>query len=338
MSHTSLVVGGGAIGGVIAARLTRAGQRVIVLEANEDVAARLREPGISVDALGEQWVVPLEVVTAASDLQTDIDFALIALKARSIDQAVSALVETDRVDSYVSLGNGLVQDVIADITGRDRLLVGTVSWGATNLGAGHVAQTTRAPIAIGELDGSMTPRLRNLGEVLDDVCEVHLTNRIVGQVWSKLLLNSTFSGLGTVAGGTYAEVMERSSGRYLAHRLWTEGYLVSQALGVDLDEVAGVDPADLVVMRPSDAPRADAAIDDLVSRIGATLASMLQDLRQGLPTEVGVINGGVLREGTRLGVDVPVNAAVTELITGFQAGIDAPDPRHLDALMEALAQ
>ena len=46
--------------------------------------------------------------------------------------------------AFVSLGNGLVQDRIAAIVGEENLVVGTVEWGATNLGAGHLARTTRA--------------------------------------------------------------------------------------------------------------------------------------------------------------------------------------------------
>jgi len=46
--------------------------------------------------------------------------------------------------------------------GADRLLVGTVEWDATNLGAGHLAQTTEAPFVVGEPDGSESDRLRRL--------------------------------------------------------------------------------------------------------------------------------------------------------------------------------
>jgi 2-dehydropantoate 2-reductase len=55
-----LVVGGGAIGGVTAALMTGQVRRVMVLDANEEHVARMRDPGLELDVLGEQRTVQLE--------------------------------------------------------------------------------------------------------------------------------------------------------------------------------------------------------------------------------------------------------------------------------------
>ena len=93
-----------------------------------------------------------------------------------------------------------VDDRVADLVGADRLLIGTVEWGATNLGPGHLSQTTQAPFVIGEPDGSESERVSRLAEVLGTVTEAHISRNIRGQVWSKLLINSTWSGLGAASG------------------------------------------------------------------------------------------------------------------------------------------
>jgi 2-dehydropantoate 2-reductase len=67
--------------------------------------------------------------------------------------------------TFVSLGNWLVKDRIAEVVGRENL-VGTVEWRATNLGAGRLAQTTRAPFVIGEPNGEKKDRTRLLAEAL----------------------------------------------------------------------------------------------------------------------------------------------------------------------------
>src|SRR5215216_3778904 len=114
-------------------------------------------------------------------------FRLITLKAPHLESALGPLVERDLARTFVSLGNGLVQDRIAAIVGDENLVVGTVEWGATNLGAGHLAQTTRAPFVIGEPEGDTKERTRLLAEVLETVANVRITENISGQVWSKLL-------------------------------------------------------------------------------------------------------------------------------------------------------
>ena len=325
----TLVVGGGALGGVMAARLTLAGFDVVVLETHDEHARRMRSPGLRVDLVGTEVQVELNTVTNVAELSGDFDFALITLKAPTIASALEPLHALGQVRNYVSLGNGLVQDRISKIVGEENLLVGTVSWGATNIGLGHVAQTTVAPFALGELDGSITPRLEQLASVLEHIQAVHFSENIRGQVWSKLLLNSTFSGLGVVAGMVYSDVVAQKNGLELAYRLWTEGFDVAQAMGLELDIVAGILPVEIAVHRPEDVPRAVSAVNRLMVSLGPTKASMLQDVERGILTEVDVINGGVSGSAQAIGIQAPLNDAIIELVHSYERGERKPAPDHL---------
>ena len=71
-----LVVGGGAIGGVTAALMTGQVRRVMVLDANPDHVARLRDPGLELDQLGEQRTVRLDAYADPGELPAGADFAL----------------------------------------------------------------------------------------------------------------------------------------------------------------------------------------------------------------------------------------------------------------------
>jgi 2-dehydropantoate 2-reductase len=309
-----LVVGAGAIGGVTAAKMEGRMRRVSVLDANKEHVERMREPGLLIDELGEERRVHLDVHSDPSDLEGPFDFALVTLKAPHLDSALGPLVERGLAKTFVSLGNGLVQDRIATIVGDENLVVGTVEWGATNIGAGHLAQTTRAPFVIGEPEGSRKDRTRLLARVLETVADVRITENISGQIWSKLLVNSAFSGLGAVSGLLYSGVVADPAGREAALAVWREGYDVGVAQGITMDEVLGVPADSLVVRRPEDRQRADEALEVAMGYAGATKASMLQDLERGAKTEVDVINGGVVQRGREYGVQTPLNARVVELM------------------------
>jgi 2-dehydropantoate 2-reductase len=329
-----LVVGAGAIGGVTAARLARSGVDVAVLDANPEHVRLMRSPGLLYDELGDESHVPLDAVQQAGDLRGRFDFALVTLKAPHLESAIAPLVKDDLVDSYVSLGNGLVQDDVERLVGADRLLVGTVEWGGTNLGPGHVRQTSVAPFVIGEVDGRPSARIERLAAVLEHAAEVRVSTAILGQVWSKLLVNSTFSGLGAVSGLLYGEIADDPVGRAVAYRLWTEGYDVARAGDVWLDEVLGIDPASLVVRDESDRSGADAALETMMSLVSATKASMLQDLERGALTEVDVINGGVVSAAQRLGLPSPLNTRVVQIVHACERGERVP---NRDALGELAA-
>jgi D-arabinose 1-dehydrogenase-like Zn-dependent alcohol dehydrogenase len=116
-----LVVGAGAIWGVVAAKLARAGHDVTALDTNQEHVARLTSPGLRLDELGTPSVVPVPAVGDMADLRGPFDFAMLALKAPDLGPVLTGLVSRGIVRTFVSLGNGLIQPRVAAITGPDRL-------------------------------------------------------------------------------------------------------------------------------------------------------------------------------------------------------------------------
>ena len=329
-----LVVGAGAIGGVTAAMMTEAGIRVAVLDANDEHVERMRDPGLLIDDLGTEKRVRLDAHAGPDGLDGSFDFALVTLKAPHLESALGPLVERELVETFVSLGNGLVQERIAGIVGEENMIWGVVEWGATNLGPGHLARTTRGPFVIGEPDGEVRDRTRRLAEALGTVDGANITGNIRGQVWSKLLVNSAFSGLGAVSGLLYEEVVADPAGREAALAVWREGHDAGMAQNLQLEDVLGVPANALVVRGSGDRGWADAALEIAMRQAGATKASMLQDLERGLKTEVDVINGAVVEKGREYGVETPLNARVVELMHAMERGERRPGRDVFEELRE----
>src|SRR5215208_4102063 len=245
-----LVVGGGAIGGITAAKLAGTVRRVVVLDADERHVALLREPGLTYEEAGAPHTVALDAVASPDQLDGEVDFALVAVKSPFHQ---------------------------AELVGADRLLSCIVEWGGTNLGPGHVVRDTIAPMVVGELDGSERPRTQLLARCLEAVGEVRLTRNVRGQIWSKLLVNSAFTGLSALSGLRYGGVARHPDGRAAVYAVWAEGFAVAWAEEVTLDRVLGVEPRELI-------DRDDAALARMMAIAGNTKPSMLQDLEQGRPT------------------------------------------------------
>ncbi len=321
-----LVVGGGAIGGITAAKLTESTRRVVVLDTNDAHVERLREPGLTYEESGAEHTVALEAVTSAAELDGDFDFALIAVKSPFHRAALEPLVATGKIEAFVSLGNGLIQDRMAEIVGADRLFSCIVEWGGTNLGPGRVVRDTIAPMVVGELDGSESERIRVLARCLEAVGDVRVTRNLRGQIWSKLLVNSAFTGLSAVSGLRYGEVAEHPDGRVAAYAIWAEGAAIGEAQGLALDQVFDVEPQALV-------DRDDAALARMMEVAGNTKPSMLQDLEQGRATEVDVVNGGVAQRGREYEIATPFNDRVVELVHAMERGERSPAAEELTGLV-----
>src|SRR3954447_15492316 len=208
-----LVVGGGAIGGITAAKLAGTVRRVVVLDADERHVALLREPGLTYEEAGAPHTVALDAVASPDQLEGEFDFALAAVKPPLHQAPLEPLAARAGIGAFVSLGNGLIQDRMAELVGAYRLLSCIVEWGATNLGPGRLVRDTIAPMVVGELDGSERPRTRLLARCLEPVGEVRVTRNLRGQIWSKLLVNSAFTGLSAVSGLRYGGGARHPGGR-----------------------------------------------------------------------------------------------------------------------------
>jgi 2-dehydropantoate 2-reductase len=330
-----LVIGAGAIGGVTAGLMTGQVERVAVIDANAEHVRRLRAPGLLLETDEGTRTVQLEAYRSAGEVNGRFDFGLITVKAVHLEDAVRAVAERDLVDTYVSLGNGLVQDRVIALVGSDRLIAGTVELGATNLGPGHVRRTTSNPFVIGELDGVRRSRIDHLARLLGTVDGVRVTDNIGGQIWSKLLINSTFSGLGVVGGGLYRDVAADPVGRRALAAVWDEGYRVGMQQQLRLEHVLGIEPAELAATNAGDDTRSQRAIETVIGLAGATRASMLQDVERGAITEVDVINGAVVQRAIGLGAQAPHNRVIVELVHQFERGELQPSPEHYATVLEA---
>ena len=314
-------MGGGAIGGITAAQMQC---DVVVLDANVEHVARLRDPGLVYEHEGVAHTVVLDAVSGIDELDGGFDFALIAVKSPLHREVLEPLVARGGIDTFVSLGNGLIQDRIESIVGKGSLLACVVEWGGSNLGPGRLVRDSLGGFMIGELDGSDSERLRVLAGCLEPVGHVRITHNVRGMIWSKLLINSTFTGLSAVSGLRYGGVAEQ--GRDAVFALWAEGVAVADSQRLELESIH-VDPHRFD----------DAALAEYMKEGGNVRPSMLQDLEAGRVTEVDVVNGGVASRGRELGVPTPCNDRVVELVHSMERGERSPDPRWLAYVSEAQA-
>jgi 2-dehydropantoate 2-reductase len=314
-----LVVGGGAIGGITAAQMDA---DVVVLDADAEHVAALRA-GLVYEQEGEQRTAVLDAVSSLDELDGAFDYALVAVKSPLHRVALEPLVARGGIGAFVSLGNGLIQDRMQSIVGKGNLLACVVDWGGSNLGPGRLVRDSLGGYMVGELDGTITERARTLAAALEPVGRTRVTDNVRGMIWSKLLINSTFTGLSAVSGLRYGGVAEQGPKAVFA--LWDEGVAVGDAQDLALERIHDVEAHEF----------GPDALALMMRHMANVRPSMLQDLDAGRDTEVDVVNGGVAGKGRELGVATPCNDAVVELVHSMERGERTPDPRWLTYVSDA---
>jgi 2-dehydropantoate 2-reductase len=329
----TLIVGVGALGGVIAARLRAAGAEVWLATRTAEAAARLESTGLCVTGVGGAvrvggaGVAPLDAYGPADPF----DLVLLATKAGDAVAAAPRLPALLGPDgTLLPIQNGGVAQLLAERLRDPRVLGGLSNLGATMTAPGVYEQRNAGHLLVGELAGGESERARRVQRWLSRGVEVRVTPNVLGAVWSKLLINCSVTTVGALAGTTLRAYVSSPEGRALFDRTYEEALAVAKASGARPERML-VDP----VPPPRPSAAYEAWLGGVVAGYGDAKPSMLQDFERRRPTEIDFINGWVAGVGRRAGVPTPVNLAIVELVQAITRGERAPGPENLRAVLQA---
>ncbi|MBX3131445.1 MAG: 2-dehydropantoate 2-reductase [Polyangiaceae bacterium] len=345
MSPRILIVGCGAIGGVIAGTLLEQGGDVSVLTTNPRIAQVLRDRGVSLR--GDDAPEGGKLSAVYERLEPGgprFDLVLLATQPPQVEEAArAALGALAEQGAMVCFQNGLCEERVAKLAGEARVVGAVVAWGASMLEPGVYERTSAGGFTLGRLDGTKSAALEALALALEAVGPVTLTDNLRGARWSKLAINAAISTLGTIGGDRLGTLMRYRHVRRLALDIMTETVEVARREQVKLEKVSGT--LDLEWIALTDAERAASGSPGLLAKHTLLLAvgaryrrlrsSMLSAIERGRPPAVDFLNGEIVERAVRYELPAPVNAMARDWVWAIARGELKPAHDRLRELYEA---
>jgi 2-dehydropantoate 2-reductase len=282
-----LVLGTGAMGSLVAARLARAADaRVTVCGTWSQGLETIGRNGIAVEDETGCWSA--SVATAPLSDPGTADFVLVLVKSgRTTAVAGIAARALEPGGWIVTLQNGLGnREVLTRAAGHDRVAVGVATLGATLLAPGRV-RAFPGRIAIGAT--STQPLARLIAAFAAAGIPTETTVAIDSLVWRKLAVSCAINPASALLGLPNGALLQSSERRAQMAAAAREVGAVAAARGIDLQ----ADPSELAF--------------EVAAATSGNRSSMLQDLDRGAATEIDALCGAVVMEGRRLGIATPVN-------------------------------
>lgn len=354
-------MGAGGIGGIVTAALADAGHDVVAVSTNPEIRRAVEQAGMRVREGGEDQVVAAKVVedpaaaVGGAGSAGLVDFAILATQPPTVEEAARSLLPyLGPRSAVVVLQNGLCEERVASIIGKDRVIGAIVAWGASMPEPGLYERTAAGGFAIGRLDGEASgdggadgereAQLRQLAAMLEAIGPVTITRNLRGARWSKLALNAAISSMGTIAGERLGPVARVRRYRRMALEVMTEAVEVAHKLGVTLEKVSGTLDLDWIALSADDrAARASASLaakHALLLAVGMRYrrmrSSMLSAIERKRPPAIDFLNGEIVRHGEQVGVATPVNRAVVETVWSIARGEESSSRATLDRLCDRL--
>ncbi|HKS71801.1 MAG TPA: 2-dehydropantoate 2-reductase [Terriglobales bacterium] len=303
------IVGCGALGSVIAAHLARLPDvEVYAYDISEAHIAAIRESGLHLSGAAE-FTAHLHATTNPKEIPP-CDFGIVATKSLHTQNAMEQTCHIFGGESAVcSVQNGLGnEDMIAK---HVRYVIrGVTTMGVHLAGHGHAVFEFYSNLWIGPFEPSHTPYklVQRLAELMQrSGLRVIPLEDARGAQWTKLIFNSAVNPVGALTRLHHRAATGLEATNYLYEALLDEGKLVAAALGIEL-----LGNLHEMIAEGARAP-------------GKRKVSMLQDVLAHRPTEVDFINGAIADQGEKMGVPVPLNRAVWQLMKGLERSWVDPD-------------
>ena len=335
------IIGAGGIGGNVGGALSHAGFDVTLIDQWPEHIEAIKRDGLTVTRLEDSLHARPRAlhIHEVQQCATPFDYVFVSVKAYDTEWATILMRPHLANDgAFVDFQNGINDETVAAIVGRENTLGAIVVIGAACYEPGTVVRTDNNPIGfkIGELDGKDSTRAQALASMLGHVAKSGVTTNLWGERWSKLMINTMNNGVAGLTGWGTSEVRELPEPRRVGIQLGAETVLVAKALGYELEPVLNVDPDALV----------DAARGRNVQEVEASIAaagkfavggrpSLLQDTLKGRRTEIEHLNGLVSAKGREVGVPTPFNDRIVEVVNALGVGF-TPAPEHLKPLTDML--
>lgn len=296
------MIGTGAMGGALGTLLARSGEAVTFIDADHDVVRCVSQSGFRLEgAAGEHQVSVRISVEPQKDGWADV--AIVLTTANDTTAAAQTAARILKPDGFaVTLQNGIgnIETLVATL-GRGRVAAGSIRSSAQRIAPGESDLTKLDPTEIGEIDGTVSPRVQALAAAMDRAgFQTSATENVLGVIWSKLIHNAAINPICAATGLVQSEtarIIELEDLRTA---------IVEEAL-----EVAAAERIVLRYADPLPALRAHVAAK-------STKPSMLQHVEAGRQTEIDAINGAIVRIADKHGIAVPANRAIVAVIKGLE--------------------
>lgn len=317
------IMGAGSLGTILGAYLGRAGKDVTLVDPYEAHVKALNEVGAHVVGKAD-FVAPVKAVTP-DQMDGNYDLFIYMAKQTYNETALPQMVAHCGENTIICCcQNGVPEMAVAKYWPADKICGAPIGWGATFKGPG-VSELTSDEASctnhLGAYDGKEHEWLKDVQEVLECMCPTELTNYLMVNRWTKVAINASFSGLSTVIGGTFGDVMDDEIGIQCLAMIINEVHRVTHAEGIPLAPFAGLDFGKLGGFTDEAGKQElENAIRTLLVPHRALVASMLQDLQHGRKCEIAQIDGVVAELGDKHGIDTPFTDMVIKVVCEIEDG------------------
>ena len=290
------VLGAGAMGCLYGGCLSHIGHDVTLVGGRSIPV--IRENGLKMNTA---WTGPIVVqpkACYANELEGEFDLLILLTKAFQSHDAMDSVrhILNDKM-TVLSLQNGLGnKELLQEYVSTEQIMLGMTLYPSDLIAPGEIVSSFADIGALVDAEGPLTERTKKISAEMDKAGIKHIIGEGAWEfIWEKIIFNAVANPLCALL-GVSSEMLSPIGAFDLLYQMADEGLAIANANGVAISSESMRKRLDVLELGKPHAP------------------SMLVDITAGRKTEVDTINGGLAREGKRLGIPTPINDIIIRLI------------------------
>ena len=297
------VLGAGAMGCLFGGLLAEKGLKVTLIDVWKEHIDAINKNGLKMDGFGGDRFIKISATNDPKSI-SPVDVVIVMCKATALEQALTnakSIVGDKTV--LMSFQNGIGHEAIMqNIVGIDKVLGGTTTQASNILGPGHIKNHASLPSWIGEYEGGLSDRVKDIAETFTAYgLETIASDNVKKRKWMKLFALTAVGPLSAIFDMHHTELYvtnkESKLARELGKQIILETRKVAQADGVEVSE--------------------DECLEmflKIVDSNQTNKSSMAFDIQFKRKSEIDFINGSVSKIGKKHGVPTPLNDMLYKII------------------------
>jgi 2-dehydropantoate 2-reductase len=332
------VIGVGAIGGPIVGTLTENNINTTAVTKHSALAEQLQTQGLILKWKEQTRAIRINAVPKITDLTGIYDVIFLAMKATSVCKATSEVLPfMDDNSVVVTLQNGVVEDDVGSIVGRERVIGAVTAWTATVIQPGVVERTSDGVFYLGRITvDDNNNRLEEVAELLGYCQPVRIMENIYQTLYGKLWTNAAINGLGAISGYTIGQLLDNLDTSQAFMTIGTEIQAIAEKLDITQIEIGPFRLIDIIISKNETSETLENKRRLLIKYLGPyehVKSSTFYDLERGRSSEIEYLNGYIANTGKKLGIPTPLNANITQMVKEIEEGKRPISPQNLTELL-----
>ncbi len=306
------IIGGGAIGGLVAAYLKFRGEAVSLFVRPEYVEV-IRKNGLTVNGTRGNITVPIDV---SESLQESFDLVILTVKTQDCESTIKQNLKFLKNSTIMTIQNGMQADhLVAELIPREHIISSIVMFGATYVSPAHIVQNFEGPWVIGRLNGRQDNTLKEVFVLMKKMFPMVLSDDVTSMKYLKVFLNAN-NCLPAILGVSIQEAFADMDISRLAVTIWREGLEVFTRAGVKMSDLPDFPVERLVSLTSMPLVESARIMSEIMLNLSKQplYGSILQSIKRKRPSEIDYINGEYVRVAKDKKLQAPLNEKLVDMV------------------------